>query len=291
MDRLLLVALLTSVIHLINTLIYSARVSGVITGRLATAISLFNVIFLLSSTANMIQGPLLATMVEGAIHRGGMESAIAGSGMAGDFPSGYLYQVGILAGDFRLVILSAAVGTIIGILLMPAFETVFVKFILIFERVGTVPGAVLSLIFPRGGPARRTASITFPARPVPGIRGEAALRGLPPMFLIMNVIVTGIFTTGVLSALFAGALYPGYRASATMLASVVNGMAQVLFATVVDPAAARITDQAVSGLRDKSEVRRMAYYLAGTRLAGTFLAQAIFIPAAQLIRLVAVTIT
>lgn len=271
MDRLLLVAVLTSVIHLINTLIYSARVSGVITGRLATAISLFNVIFLLSSTANMIQGPLLATMVEGAIHRGD--------------------QVGILAGDFRLVILSAAVGNIIGILLMPAFETVFVKFILIFERVGTVPGAVLSLFFPRGGPERRAASTKFTAPPVPEIKGEPALRGLPPMFLIMNVIVTGIFTTGVLSALFAGALYPGYRASATMLASVVNGVAQVLFATVVDPAAARITDQAVSGLRDKSEVRRMAFYLAGTRLAGTIFAQAVFMPAAQLIRLVAVNIT
>lgn len=269
MDRLLLVAALTTVIHLINTLIYSVRVSGVETGRLATAISLFNVIFLLSSTANMIQGPLLATMVEGAIHRGD--------------------HVGVLAGDFRVVLLAAAVGTVTGILLMPAFEAIFVRFILIFERAGTVPGAVLSLFSPAGRPARRPADSARP--PVRESLGEPVLRGLPVMFLVMNVIVTGIFTTGVLSALFAGALYPGYRVSATMLASVVNGAAQVLFATVVDPAAARITDQAISGLRHKSEIRRMAFCLAGTRLAGTFLAQAIFIPAAQLIKMVAVAIT
>ncbi|MFZ5647624.1 MAG: lipid II flippase Amj family protein [Bacillota bacterium] len=289
MDRLLVVAALTTLIHLINTLIYSVRVSGLMTGRLATAISLFNVIFLLSSTANMIQGPLLATMVEGAIHRGGLEGVVPGGEKSGVFPSGYLYQLGLLAADFRLVILYATVGTVLGILLMPLFEKIFVRFILIFESVGTVPGAVLSLVFSAGKAACRPGNITAP--PAREKTGEPVVCGIPPSFLLMNVIVTGIFTTGVLSALYAGALYPGYRASATMLASVVNGVAQVLFATVVDPTAARITDQAIRGLRNRSEVRRMAYYLAGTRIAGTLLAQAFFLPAAYLIRHVALLIT
>lgn len=288
MERLLLVAALTSLIHLINTLIYSVRVSGVRTGRLATAISLFNVIFLVSSTANMIQGPILATMVEGSIHRGGLDGAVGGMESLMAFPPAYLHQIGILAGDFRLVILSATVGTVIGALLMPAFVKVFTGLILVFEKVGSVPGLLLKVVFS----PRRVLRYAVDRPQEPGKKYRTpALRGLPVMFLVMNVLVTGIFTTGVISALYAGALYPGYRASATMLASVVNGVAQILFATVVDPVAARITDQALEGKREQSDVRRMALYLAVTRLAGTLLAQVFFIPAAYLIRYVAISIT
>jgi len=286
LERLLVVAALTFIIHLINTLIYSVRVSGVRTGRLATAISLFNVIFLVSSTANMIQGPLLATMVEGAIHRGGLDGSVE---RLTAFPTAYLNQIGILAGEFRMVILSATVGTVVGVLLMPAFVKFFTGLILAFEKVGSVPGLLLAVIFsPRG--ILRYAADKDPGPPGKKY-GPPVVRGLPVMFLVMNVLVTGIFTTGVISALYAGALYPGYRASATMLASVVNGVAQILFATTVDPVAASITDQALEGQRDESEVRRMALYLAVTRLGGTFLAQAFFIPAAYLIRFVAVLIT
>ena len=86
MDRFLLVALLTAVIHLIGTLVYVARFSGVKTKRLATAFSLYQVISLLAMTANMVQAPLLSLTVEQAINTGqiykqaylnGLESNIA----------------------------------------------------------------------------------------------------------------------------------------------------------------------------------------------------------------------
>ncbi|MFZ5632582.1 MAG: lipid II flippase Amj family protein [Bacillota bacterium] len=291
MDRLLAVAVLTVLIHLINTLIYSVRVSGVRTARLATAISLFNVIFLLSSTANMIQGPLLATIVEGAIKKGGLAGVTDSMERQMQFPSQYMDQIGALAGDIRLVILAATVGTVLGWLLIPLFVELFVRAIMVFEKVGSVPGMIYMAIFSPRRMAGYAAGRCLAARPARNGSGMPAFRGLPWLFLAMNVLVTGIFTTGVLSALYAGALYPGYRASATMLASIVNGVAQVLFATVVDPTAARITDQALQGSRAESDVRRMAHYLAGTRLAGTLLAQAIFIPAAHLIRWAAVSLT
>jgi len=290
MDRLLVVAVLTAIIHLINTLIYSVRVSGVRTGRLATAISLFNVIFLLSSTANMIQGPLLATIVERSIHSGGLNGVTGFMEREMDFPPQYLEQMNMLAGEIRMVILAATLGTFLGALFIPASVRLFIKAIMAFEKVGSVPGMIFMAMYS----PRRLARY---ARQEPvGLSGRSITRfspesGLPRVFLVANVLVTGIFTTGVLSALYAGALYPGYRTSATMLASIVNGIAQVLFATVVDPTAARITDQALQGQRPESDVRRMAYYLAGTRLAGTLLAQLIFIPAAYLIRYVALYIT
>lgn len=282
--------MLTALIHLINTLIYSVRVSGVRTGRLATALSLFNVIFLISSTANMIQGPLLATIVEGAIHRGGLGGITGAVEREMIFPPRYLEQMDILAGDIRLVILSATLGALVGALLIPASVEVFVRAIMVFDKVGSVPGMILMALYS----PRRLARYTGPVPAGPPGRDNAGHPpdpDLPWLFLAANVLVTGVFTTGVLSALYAGALYPGYRASATMLASIVNGVAQVLFATVVDPTAARITDQALQGRRAETDVRRMAYYLAGTRLAGTLLAQALFEPAAHLIRWVAVMIT
>lgn len=290
MDRLLVVAVLTALIHLINTLIYAVRVSGVRTGRLATAISLFNVIFLISSTANMIQGPLLATIVEGAIHKGFVGSTVESGGKEMNFPPAYIDQIDILAGDIRLVLLAATFGTIIGMLLISTFENFFSGIILIFEKVGSVPGLIIMAIF---SPRRmiRCLKQNWANLSDRDRNEKPPPQGLPLSFLMMNIMVTGIYTSGVLAALYAGALYPDYRASATMLASVVNGMAQVLFATMVDPVAARITDQALQGQREESDVRRMSYYLAGTRVAGTLLAQILFIPAAYLIRLVAVSIT
>jgi Protein of unknown function (DUF2837). len=278
MERLLLVGMLTAVIHLINTLIYAVRVAGVRTGRLATALSMFNVIFLLSSTANMIQGPLLATIVETAIMKGGQDVSAPA----------YRDQLASLNADIRLVILAATLGTVLGALLIPYFVKIFIRAIAAFGQVGSVPRLFLMLVFtPRK--LKRLSAAHLPEPPAG--RGSFKYSGIPRVLLGANVLVTGIFTTGVLSALYAGALYPDYRVAATLMASIVNGVAQVLFATVVDPAAARITDQALQRERAEGDVRRMAYQLAATRLAGTLLAQLIFIPAAYIIRFAAVIIT
>lgn len=289
MGRLLIVAVLTALIHIINTLIYSVRVSGVRTGRPATAMSLFNVIFLLSSTANMIQGPLLATIVENAIIKGGAAAEIAGRKGQMVFSPAYQEQLGILAADIRLVILAATLGTLLGTIMIPCFVNIFVRCIVVFEQVGSVPRLVLMPVFAPRKFKKIASSATLPAPRTP--EGKVEAGGIPRLFLVLNVLVTGIFTTGVLSALYAGALYPDYRAAATMMASIVNGVAQILFATIVDPTAARITDQALRGERAEGDVRRMAYYLAAARLAGTLLAQVIFIPAAYFIRYVALLIT
>lgn len=274
MTRLLVVVVLTAVIHMVNTLIYSVRVAGVNTGRLATAYSLFNVVFLVSSTANMIQGPLLATIVEGVINRGA----------AGEL------QLSPLTLDMRYVIGSATLGTLLGALLIPSFVNIFTRLILVFERVGSVPGMFLLLFLSPSRLKRLLGEIKLPPRGMLK-RAREPVSGLPTTFLLLNVAVTGIFTTGVLSALYAGALYPEYRTSATLLSSIVNGVAQVLFATVVDPTAARITDQALRGERSQADVKRMSFYLAATRLAGTLLAQLIFLPAAYFIRYIAILIT
>ena len=91
--QLLVICLLTFVIHLIGTLAYAARIAGVRTRRIAMSFALFNVLVLVSRTANGFLGPFLAKRVENRLQFGG----------GGD-----------LAWDFRLVLLSASLAVLVG---------------------------------------------------------------------------------------------------------------------------------------------------------------------------------
>ncbi|OPX89682.1 MAG: hypothetical protein A4E53_01438 [Pelotomaculum sp. PtaB.Bin104] len=287
MDRLLIVAVLTAVIHFINTLTYSVRLSGVRTRRLATAISLFNVIFLLASTANTIQAPLLASIVERAINIG--QAQIGGGAPSGHLLSLPVYQeqLVLLEHQIRYVIAGASVGTVLGAAMIPAFVHIFIRAIYLFEEIGSVPRMIgLVIISPRRM-FRLSRQVNFPGKNSLGSINALRLT-IPKKFLFLNIIVTGVYTTGVISALYAGALFPEFRSTAALLSAVVNGIATVLAATVVDPTAAAITDEALRGERSEEDVKQMVLYLTITRLLGTVFAQLIFIPSAYFIKSVAV---
>lgn len=286
MSRLIFVAVLTAVIHMINTLIYSVRLSGVRTRRLATALSLFNVIFLIASTANLIQAPLMSSIVEMAINRG-MQQAGGGDLLANPY---YRAQLAHLNIQIRQVMLAATAGTLVGAFLIPPFVSLFTRAILLLEDFGNVPRMLMKIIFSPRRVLRLAREVRLPA--VGSFRAVlGAPLAIPRYFLAANVVITGVWTTGVLSALYAGALIPHFRSTATLTSGIVNGVAAVLAATVVDPTAALITDQAMRGKRPEDDVKQMAVYLAITRLVGTLLAQAIFIPGALVIRYVASLIT
>ncbi|MGB9802319.1 lipid II flippase Amj family protein [Desulfofundulus sp.] len=286
MTRLLIVALLTAVIHMINTLIYSVRLAGVRTQRLATALSLFQVIFLIASTANLIQAPLMSSIVEHAINAG-LKHASSGNILADPY---YQSQLARLNMEIRMVIMAATGGTIVGGLFLPTFVRVFTRGIMLLEDLGSVPRLIFKMILSPRQLFAMARKITLPGAG----RFRDALRrplNIPRYFLVANILITGIWTTGVLSALYAGALIPLFRSTATLTSGIINGVAAVLAATVVDPTAAMITDQAMRGVRPEEDVKQMAVYLALTRLAGTLLAQALFVPGALVIRFVAEIIT
>ena len=284
MDRLLAVVVLTAIIHLINTLIYAVRPAGVITRRLATAYSLFNVIFLVAQTANMLQAPLLGSIIDLAVGRG-VEAA--GSGVNLLNTPVYQQELLILDYQFRTIILGATVGTLIGALFIPMFITLFVKGIDVFGEVKSIPKMLGMMIFSPGKMARMAKSaVRIPNRQFfKQVLSEKVT--IPKKFLILNIFITGIFTTSVLSSLYACALYPEFRTTASMLSGIINGIATILFATVVDPTAAGLTDQALRGERPEADIKQMSFYLALTRFLGTILAQLFFVPAAWIIKYVA----
>lgn len=284
MDRLMAVVVLTAIIHLINTLIFAVRPAGVMTKRLATAYSLFNVIFLIAQTANMLQAPLLGSIIDLAIERG-MQAA----GSAVNLLSTPVYQQELLILDYqiRTIILGATVGTLIGAIFIPTFITFFIKGINVFYQVKSVPKMIGMVIFSPAKVARMAKSaVRIPNREFFKQAISEKLT-IPRKFLVLNVFVTGIYTTSVLSAVYACALYPEFRTTASMLSGIINGIATILFATVVDPTAAGITDQALRGERPEKDIKQMSFYLAVTRLIGTVLAQLFFVPAALVIKYVA----
>jgi hypothetical protein len=110
---------LVFLIHLIGTPAYTARIAGTRTGRIAISFALFNTLSLISHTSNTFQTPLLSKRIEENL-QGGMTSGVEA--------------------DFRWLLLSASLGTLVGALLIPTFQRLFGKAVNAFSLV---PAAVL----------------------------------------------------------------------------------------------------------------------------------------------------
>ena len=93
---------------------------------------------------------------------------------------------------------------------------------------------------------------------------------------------------GVLASLYAGYLAPEFRVTASQLSAVVNGFATILLFALIDPQLSVMTDDVVEGKVSEPLFRRTIVWISLSRLAGTLLAQAIFLPAAAAIAWIAV---
>lgn len=284
MDRLFVVFVLTMFIHLIIVLNYSCRLAGLRTRRLLTAISICSVINLAASAANTIQAPLLSSLVEHTIMNGALETGVtAGNGLLTE--EFYQVQLSILAGKLRLVILAATAGSVAAAFFIPTAVNLFTRAVRIFEATGSMPRMLgrlfLSLI--RGekqyGPLFHLPSL----KSVLNFARQKIL--IPKTLPLINILTCGVFTTGVLSSLYAGALYPDFRSTAVVMSGVVNGMAMVVMALAVEPRISLITDEAMRGNRGEADVKQLVFYMVVTRLIATLTAQVFFLPCAYLIRL------
>lgn len=258
-ERVLAIFLLTAIIHAVDTLSYSVRIAGIRTKRLALALSLFNIIVLVSRTANMVQAPLLGSVVDRAINA---------------------HELGPLPWIFRFIIFAATTGSLLGAALIPTFVTVFVRAIRHLETAGSVPRLLYHGIS-RQGMRTLKESLTMPQ--VAQARRHLDAGSLPHLFLILNVFITSVYTIGVLASIYGGVLLPAYRLTASQLSGLINGVATILYALLVDPQAALITDQALQNARPERDVTNMVVFLVLGKVTGTLLGQVFFFPAARLV--------
>ena len=256
---------LTFLINLIGSLAYSVRIAGVRTGRIALSFSLFNVLVLVSRTANTFQTPLLAKRVEHGLNA----PEIAVSSLT----------------DFRWLLFSASLATVLGAMLTPTFQRLFTKAVAAFARDRSLPKLVLRALTPAAlSHVREAVVMPSPANIIEGRRVRAPIAG---GVMLINVFATSVWTVGVFAALYAGYLAPEYRATASNLSGVINGIATILLFAVVDPFLAMLTDDVVGGRSTEPAFRRAVVWMLGSRLAGTALAQLLLLPSAHLIAVLA----
>jgi hypothetical protein len=148
----------------------------------------------------------------------------------------------------------------------------------------SLPRLIVRALSPAGWTQLR-AAVTLP-----GAASVAALsRGSRPpgWVLVSNVVATAVLTVGVFASLYAGHIDSTLRVTSNQLSSVINGVATLLLFVIVDPHLSLLTDDVVEGRSGEPHLRRSVMWLLGTRLAGTVLAQALLVPAASGIAVVA----
>lgn len=257
-SQIVIVLVLTFVINLITTLSYSVRIVGIRTGRVSISFALFNILVLVSRTANGFQAPLLAKTVENDLKVGVFDNL----------------------GTFRLIILSCTIATIIGALLIPTFQRVLAKAVVNFS-VHKSMGKLIVHGFSKGGILYFKDNMTVPKQ---GNISQIKLdREFPWRIFTLNIFAVAILTIGVLSAVYASYLNPDYRTTASNLSAFVNGFATILMFAFIDPHLSAMTDDVTLGECSETTFRKYIVYMTIARLIGTILAQLLFLPGAQLL--------
>ncbi|TVY05519.1 lipid II flippase Amj family protein [Paenibacillus cremeus] len=256
-NSLLLICALTLVIHAAETLGYAVRLAGIRSGKLAVALSLTGIIVLVSRTSNLAQGPLTGGLID---------AAKKGTGIP-------------LQTEFHLILAAASIGTILSIVLFPTMVFVFMRLVAHLEIAGSIPALVKQSVS-----IDKLKRIKRKVR-MPRVEMLMRLRvgGIPKRLLVLNTAVTGIYTVGVLSSLYASYLVPAHALAASQSSGLINGIATILLTIFIDPRVALLSDKAMAGKVRTSEMNKMFGLLMLSRLAGTVLAQLLLLPGAAVI--------
>lgn len=261
--QLLIICLLTAAINLIGTLAYAARIAGVRTRRIAMSFALFNILVLVSRTSNSFLGPFLAKRIETRISGGGGEQLFT---------------------DFQIVLASASGAVALGIVLVPTGQRLFARAIGHFQHTRSTTRLMLKAASPTGLRTMREA-LRVPS--ATHLRNLGRERGVGWGVLLANCLAQALITVGVLASLYAGYLNPEFRVTASQLSAVINGFATILLFALIDPQLSVMTDDVVEGRVPEALFRRTIVWISFSRLAGTLLAQALFLPSARLVALIA----
>ncbi|WP_342488798.1 DUF2837 family protein [Cytobacillus sp. FSL W7-1323] len=249
--KLLLIACFLLIVTLIETLAYSTRIAGTRVRLIATAISLFSTLVIVSRFSTMIQQPMTAKLINAA-------------------PEGNVMK--FIEEQYRLLI-----GVLLGILLFPTFILIFSKAIVqMSEQRGSIPALVKKNMNLRGI-KRMLSCIRIPRfYYLKGI----TLQTIPKRLFCLNVIVTAVFTTGVLSSIYASIIAPEYAQAALMSSGIINGVATIILTLFIDPKASVLADRVVTNPSKYIYLKSYSLTMVSSKFVGTLAAQIIFLPAA-----------
>ncbi|GAA0134009.1 lipid II flippase Amj family protein [Paenibacillus sp. YSY-4.3] len=246
---------LTMIIHTAETLSYSLRYAGVKINKIAVALSLTGIMVLVSRTANLIQAPLTAKFID----------------FARTDPSFNVLQY------LRIILIAASVGTFLAIVLFPTFVNIWGRVISKLEVAGSLPRLISSVTIAQLRNTKR-----YITKPTFRLR-EFRYLGISKRFILLNIIVTAIYTVGVLSSLYAAHLVPELSTTASQSSGLINGIATILLTIFIDPQVGLITDRALNQEKYKEQLGKIYMLLMTSRFLGTLAAQTLLLPASYFI--------
>lgn len=256
-EKLLFIAFFIFIIHSIETLAYAVRLSGARVRMIASALSLFNLMVILSRMANMMQQPFTGSLIDNAPTENALEFVE--------------YQ-------YRLLIGASTLGTMFGMLLLPTFVALFSRAIIhLSETRGSIP-ALVKMYASTHYIKRGLKHFRMPKRSyLKGIR----IKDIPAKLFLMNMTITAIYTIGVLSALYAAIIVPERATTAIMASGLINGIATILLVIFIDPKISVLADDVVNQRGNYKNLKSISLMMVTSRLCGTLLAQILFIPGAH----------
>jgi hypothetical protein len=104
--------------------------------------------------------------------------------------------------------------------------------------------------------------------------------GIPKRLVVLNILVTAIYTIGVLAALLASTFSVDYSTAASQSSGLINGLATILLTILIDPQIGLLTDKVLKGEKEQATLNKVFGLLMMSRFLGTILAQLLLIPAA-----------
>jgi Alternate to MurJ len=258
-EKVLFVSLFILIIHSIETLAYAVRLSGARVKLIASALSLFNIMVIVSRLANMMQQTFTGSLIDTAPKHGALE---------------------FVKMEFRVLIGSSTLGTLLGILLLPTFIAIFSRAIIhLSNQRGSIPALM-----------KKVTKIIFLKRGIKHIRlprwsyiKDINLSNVPKQLFFFNMVITAIYTVGVLSALYASLIVPEWRNTAIMASGLINGIATILLVIFVDPKISVLADEVVNQKGDYIKLKSISIMMVTSRLFGTILAQFLLVPGAHYI--------
>lgn len=256
--KLIIVSIFLLIVTMIETLAYSMRISGARVKLIATALSLFGTLVIVSRFSTMIHQPLTAKLIAEAPETN---------------------KLFFIEDQYRILIGVTSIGVILGILLFPTFINIFSRAIV---QLSKEHGSIVILFvkqFNVNGIKKVCKCISLPKF---SYLNGITLKTIPKRLFVINVIISAVFTIGVLSSIYASMLVPNdYQQAALMSSGIINGIATILLSLFIDPKASVLADRVVKKQSKYIFLKSYSLTMVSSKLVGTVVAQLLFIPAAH----------
>lgn len=261
LGKILFILVMIALTNFVDTTAYAARLSGISTGKLAIANSLYSMLTFGSRTTTLLYMAPIGGIIDRAI--------------TNKFDPFFI---------LLFVVLGAALGTASAIFMMPTTVNFYKLGINKMDTNQTALRIFKSIFFSKNGLLELSKCWR---RPTLEMWKKISLKGIPKHIIIMNAILYSLFTVGSIAAYYAAWINPEYMARAASLSPAINALSAFLLLFLVDPYAAIVIDRGLNKKMSFDTVKSIMVYLSISRLCGTLIAVAMLYPGALFIGFVA----